>query len=78
MVRDLMSRISLSDPFNRRLFRTYCVSGTVGGTGAILVNTQQPQSSHSRGSHAHDKPVKFTSGSEEGFKEKWSKGMETE
>lgn len=33
---------------------------------------------HTQGSHVHEKLVKFTSGSEEGYKEKWSKGMETE
>lgn len=34
-----MSSISLINPFNKYLFSTYYVSGTVHSTGATLVNT---------------------------------------
>lgn len=44
---DLMSSIFLINLFNKYLFSTYYVSGTVHSTGATLVNTRQSRSLHS-------------------------------
>lgn len=72
-----MSRILFLNSFNKYLFNTYYVSGTVHSTGATVVNILHSWSLHAnrRDPLIINQP-KLTSDSEKRYKEKWSKGLE--